>query len=186
MIAAGQAWDSPDTPSLCRGSSRCHARGGPGGERPRTPGLEREAGVSRGSEEPIWVISQEDGGTGAAGRPTPEAAAGEGKEDEAQRGPSSCRLMREGWTRGGTAAHRGTVRPHSRPRAPHSGATDGVGSGSRPAPRGGTARFQSRSRLPDRFSQPGRCLPTPRIMMPPPWGAAARNRTLYGRSEPRK
>lgn len=95
--------------ALCRGSSRCHPRGRSGGERRVMPGLEQAAGISRGSEEQVRVISQRGGSPGhrAPGCPTTQAGVGEGKEHEAQRGLSSCRLMREGWTRGRTAARPG-------------------------------------------------------------------------------
>lgn len=99
-------------------------------------------------------------------------------------GLSSCRLMWEGCdmgTDGSTVP--GDTTSHPLPRQPTRGMPGDYGAGGTPwvripespPPCGCTDALHSR--LPDRFSQPGLCHPTPRIMMPPPRRAAARNHT---------
>lgn len=111
-VRRGTGMGQPCTPScaakaLCRGSSRCHPRGGPGGAR----GGDARAGTGGGDLRRLRRTALGDlsgaQGTGASGSPTTEAGVGERKEHEAQRGLSSCRLMKEGRTRGGTAAQSG-------------------------------------------------------------------------------
>lgn len=105
-----------------------------GGERWVMPELEQGSGGGWDSGR-LWradlgdVMGMGVHGTGAPGCPATQAGVGEGKENEAQRGLSSCHLMWEGCdvgtdsstVGGGTASH--PLLPPSRP--PQSGDAEG-------------------------------------------------------------
>lgn len=149
-MVPGQVWGSPDaaagtTKASCHGDTHCHPSGssGPGWPGEGMAGLEQGSGGGWDRGRLRRADLGDLGGTGvgsteAPGCPPTEAGVGEGEENEAQRGLSSCRFNvgklrhRDGrqhnW-QGNTASH------PLPPPAPHS--RDAMGLGTPPGTRSG-------------------------------------------------